>query len=149
MTHNSNTGLKGISAKHVEGGIIGFNVSVQWRNVKLYEWVPVTGTVHAALQRSIQTRATFERQLGKPRTENFIIGTAVGVTLHPRDSVWGAPSWQAYIEVEGVKMATSFSTEEHGKVEARKRALDWRRQKEIELHGAAFGPAEPASYWKP
>ena len=138
MTHNSNTGLKGISAKYVDGAIIGFNVSSQWKNHKLYEWVPVQGTVHDALEKAITTRAEFYRQQGKPNTENYIIGTTTGVTFNRRDKVWGSPTYTAYIEVDGVKVATDFSTKKHGKRGAYLKALAWRKEREIELHGQAF-----------
>ncbi len=140
MTSGSNTGLKGISAKNYDGQIIGFNVSSQWRNQRLYEWVPVTGTVTAAFDQARRTRREFYRQQGKPRTENFIIGTTEGVTYHSRATVDGGPTWIAYIEVDGEKRATSFSVGDHGKHGARLKALAWRRQREIELHGAPFKP---------
>lgn len=138
MTSGSNTGLKGISAKHYEGAIIGFNVTSQWRLHKLYEWIPVQGTVHDALQKAIQTRAEFYHQQRKPNTENYIIGTTTGVILNPRDKVWGAPTYTAYIQVDGEKFATDFSTRKHGKRGAYLLALAWRKEKEIELHGQAF-----------
>ena len=136
------TGHKCISYKRdKDGEIIGYQVAVQWRNRKLYEWVPITTTRDEALDHALYLRSDFEQQLGKPRTEHFIIGTAEGVTRHDRATVDGGPSWQAYIEVDGQKLATSFSVGDHGEEGARKKARTWRRQKEVEFFGRTFTPA--------
>ncbi len=142
MTKKNASGYKCVSAKRdKDGDLIGYQVAVQWRNRKLYEWVPIKTTRNAALKHALWVRSEFELRLGKPRTEHYIIGTAQGVTRHARDTVWGNPAWIAYIEVDGVKRATSFSVAEHGERGARKLARIWRMQREIELFGQTFGAA--------
>lgn len=135
----SSTGAKCISQKRdKDGQLTGYQVAVQWKHRKRYRWVPLEGSQLAALSEALQVRAEFEKELGKPRTEHHIIGTAQGVTLHSRATVDGQPAYVAYIEVGGEKLATSFSTAEHGEDGAREKALAWRRQKEVEHFGAAF-----------
>lgn len=139
MTKPNQTGYKCISPKRHEGVLIGYQVAVQWRNKKLYEYIPLAISPIGTLQQAVAVRNEFERQLGKPRTEHHMIGTAAGVVFHDRHTVWGGPTWVAYIEVGGVKHATSFAASTHGgKAKARKAAREWRRQKEVELFGQVF-----------
>ncbi len=139
MTKPNQTGYKCISPKRLKGELIGYQVAVQWRNRKRWHYVPVTISVIGALQQAVAVRNEFERQLGKPRTELHMIGTAAGVVFHDRHTVDGGPTWVAYIEVDGVKQATSFAVSTHGgKAKARKAARKWRREKEVELFGQVF-----------
>lgn len=139
MTKSNASGYKCISTKRdKDGQLIGYQVAVQWKNRKRYRWVPLMGSQLVALSEALQVRDEFEHELGKPRTENYIIGTTAGVTRAPRDRVWGGPVWAAYIEVDGKRLATTFAVNAHGEDGARKKALEWRRQKEVELHGQAF-----------
>ncbi len=139
MTKTNQSGYKCVSPKRHNGELIGYQVAVQWRNRKLWEYVPVGTSVIGALQQAVAVRNELERILGKPRTEHHMIGTAAGVVFHDRHTVWGGPTWVAYIEVDGVKQATSFAASTHGgKAKARKAARKWRRQKEVELFGQVF-----------
>ena len=132
MPKPSNTGLKNISAKTHNGEVCGYQVAVQWNHKRMYAWIP--GDDEVALEEAKTIRHIFEHELGKPRTELHIIGTAVGVVRVGREKVWGAPVWMAYIWAHGHRYATQFSIAVWGEDGAREKALEWRKQKELELH---------------
>ncbi len=111
------------------------------------------GGKQAALERAIAFRNATERQLGKPRTDRVIAGS------HPRSNTGvqgvhrvvktehtssGAISIRPVYEVTwspapNVLRRTSVAINKYGEEEAFRRAVELRRQKELEMYQTARG----------
>ncbi len=72
----ANTGYKSISRYERAGkhGGYGYQVQVIWKGKRLYMRISdrSAGGKRKALKAALETRARFERRLGKPRTERII-----------------------------------------------------------------------------
>ena len=115
----------------------------------------VLGGYEESLEAAIQWRDEKERELGKPHTERMVIskpGSDLGVIGGRRTISWtGAtdkegnplPNYTPVYVVTwspepNVRKQSSFSTEKYGEEEARKMAIELRKQKEMEIYGGTI-----------
>lgn len=132
----------------------GWLVRVQFnkqRRAKLFSDSRYGGR-EEALEEAIQWRNQVEREMGKPRTERFVVGThpnnetgVLGVRrIRKHTGAYddeGNPRTSEVYEVHwspepGVLKRTSVSIRKYGEEEAFRRACRLRRQKEREIFGS-------------
>jgi hypothetical protein len=130
----------------------GWYVRVRLNNVTKSKFVPdrLYGGKEAALERAVEFRNEFEREMGKPRTDWVVVGSnprnAEGVAGVRRavkkykgkdgkvylNEVYEV-SWNAGREKKG---RTSVSIRKYGEARAFRMACAIRREKEREMYGA-------------
>ena len=133
---------------------IGWYVRIKFRGEehRKYFGDSVWGVYEEALEAAIQWRDEKERELGQPRTDQMVISKSrsdlgiIGVrrTMSrtgatdkdgnplPNYTPVYAVSWSPE---PNVRKSTSFSVEKYGEEEAKKMAIELRKQKELDIYG--------------
>lgn len=137
----------------------GWYVRVKFRGTEHRKFFgdSTCGGYDEALEAAIEWRDQKEIELGKPRTDRMVIansGSELGVSGVRRTMVWtGAkdrdgnplpnytPSYCVTWSPEpGKRKATSFSIDKYGEEVAREKAINLRKQKELEIYGGRIKP---------
>ena len=151
-THLPKSGHRGISRiDSPQKKMHGWYVRVMFSNLKRSKFIPdrLHGGKEAALEKAVECRNEFEKELGKPRTDQLVVGISarstsgvVGVRRAVKkykgrdgkvylNEVYEV-SWNAGREKKG---RTSVSIRKHGEAGAFRRACAIRRQKEQQMYG--------------